>query len=60
MTNKEKFREIFGFTPSGIHCLMPDKVCEEQERCSKCPFGKWWDMEYKECFVIKEKYDEKM
>lgn len=62
MTNKEKFREVFGFAPNNgvINCIIPLKVCEEQKNCSKCPFSRWWDMEYKECFVIKEKYDEKM
>ena len=61
MTNKEKFKEVFGFTPDDKQgCLMPTSVCHEQENCDECVFHNWWYMEYKECFVIKEKYDEKM
>ena len=52
---------MFGFTPDDKQgCLMPTKVCHEQENCEECVFHNWWTMEYKECFVIKEKYDEEM
>ena len=60
MTNEEKFKEVFGFYPDYRGCLIPAKVCHEQGDCDECVFEKWWDKEYKECFVIKEKYDEKM
>ena len=53
MTNAEKFREVFGFTPrkktttKEIACLAPQKVCDEFEECIGCPFLGWWNREYK-------------
>ena len=58
MTNREKFREVFGFYPSNRDCVMPKKVCKEQDGCTSCPFDDFWKMEYKECFEIKEKYND--
>lgn len=59
MTNKEKFEEIFGYSPEKdtdlINCLIPVSVCEKIEGgCSKCPFYGWWDKEYKPCFKLRE------
>ena len=59
MNNKEKFKEVFGFTPDIMDCVMPRMVCEEQQnRCSSCPFDDWWYKEYKECFELKEEYED--
>ena len=56
MTNSEKFKEVFGFIPDKTDCPIPAKVCEEQGDCDDCIFEKWWSMEYKECFELKEEY----
>ena len=71
MTNREKFilefgatsqrfKEIFGFTPSMLlnPCPRPKKICEEQRNCINCPFKHFWDEEYRECFKIKEEYED--
>ena len=63
MTNREKFKEIFGFTPNrDAECVAPSSICYIQEgTCAdkdrECPFWMWWDKEYKECFKIKEGLD---
>ena len=64
MTNKEKFREVFGFTPNlpgvtdTLPCLAPRKVCAEFEECDNgCPFRGWWGKEYKACFEIKPEFE---
>lgn len=61
MTNKEKFKETFGFEPNLNRppCRMMNeqqrKVVCEQTICRKCPFnGSWWDREYLPCFAMKE------
>ena len=55
MTNKEKFKETFGFTPSDVDCLAPIKVCAGQRYgCSDCVFYNFWDRKYKPCFEIGE------
>lgn len=57
MTNGEKFKEIFGFSPA--NCVAPAKVCEEMNmKCRECVFDTFWDKEYKSCFRIKEDYEE--
>ena len=61
MTNKEKFKEVFGFSPNrmiGSMCPAPDKVCRQQHNCPTCPFQFWWTKEYKSCFEIKEEFDD--
>ena len=58
MTNSEKFKEMFGFTPDDEGCCIPRKVCIEQSDCLFCPFNNWWDKEYKECFELKEEYEQ--
>lgn len=58
MTNKEKFKEVFGYTPGDI-CVIPYKVCKEQDKsCMSCPFINWWRKEYKPCFQMLGEYDE--
>ena len=68
MTNAEKFKEVFGFTPEPeFSCgCTPKKVCREQEKkhgekssevCSDCPFRDWWNKEYKACFQIRSDYE---
>ena len=74
MTNREKFKEVFGFTPrENAQCVAPASVCIVNNGiCVKdkqvnadvkvgfkiCPFWMWWDREYKPCFKIKEDLDE--
>ena len=60
MTNREKFKEVFGFYPKDDeeHCLLPEKVCETiKHRCQLCPFLYFWNREYKECFEIKGEFE---
>ena len=52
MTNREKYKEVFG--------MEPDNVCCPTNSCKDCPMntgddeiecdidGDWWGMEYKE------------
>lgn len=53
ITNKEKFKEVFGFEtvqpvcPIGFYC--------GNISCVDCVFDvKWWNKEYKPCFKLKE------
>lgn len=58
MTNKEKFKEVFGFIPCENltdSCPLPYKACFVADNdCDICPFDKWWDKEYKDCFTLRE------
>ena len=62
MTNKEKFEEIFGYSPKKANCLFPLSVCDDihkqglgcTTRPQRCPFYDWWDKEYKPCFKLRE------
>lgn len=56
MTNTEKFKEVFGYTPE-VCCLISPSVCREQDDCENCPFDDWWQQEYRECFEFKEEYE---
>lgn len=62
MTNREKFKETFGFNIDTDHlssgCVAPWGVCETIRGCDECPFDEWWDREYKPCFQIKEGFDD--
>lgn len=58
MTNREKFKEIYGFEQDGSPCVAPQSICNEQT-CEICPFWGWWDKEYKACFRYEEKKEEK-
>ena len=53
MTNREKFKEIYGFALDGNPCAAPQSICNEQT-CERCPFWGWWDKEYKSCFEYEE------
>ena len=60
MTNREKFKETFGFnfdSDSFSNCLAPEGVCRNYDSCEECPFDEFWDKEYKPCFKIKEEFD---
>ena len=61
MTNAEKFREVFGFTPDwGVGdflCIAPKKVCDEFETCIGCPFNGWLSKEYKACCEINPEFE---
>lgn len=60
MTNREKFKETFGFnfdSDSFSNCLAPEGVCKNYDSCEECPFDEFWDKEYKPCFKIKEEFD---
>lgn len=61
MTNKEKFEEVYGFTPNTNRppCLLMDNDTREEvckiNSCLTCPFNHdWWDREYLPCFKMKE------
>lgn len=60
MTNREKFKETFGFdfdADSFSNCLAPANVCKEFDSCEECPFLDFWDKEYKPCFKLKEEFE---
>lgn len=65
MTNREKFKEVFGFTPrADADCVAPKSVCDSRSYCiglsfseDNCPFLRWWDKEYRECFQLKEEFE---
>ena len=53
ITNRDKFREIFGFEIShnGYDCLAipcPDEFKAEASLCNSCPYNGFWNREYKE------------
>ena len=54
MTNKEKFEKVFGFEPNDtLECIVPHEVCETVSGvCFECPFGDFWNKEYKSCFKL--------
>ena len=52
MTNREKFKEVFGFEQDGNPCVAPQEVCNHED-CDTCPFYGWWDKEYLPCFRMK-------
>ena len=37
MTNKEKFKEVFGYEPDTTECL------HKASDCPNCPYNKEWD-----------------
>ena len=57
MTNREKFKEVFGFEHNS-DCPAPIRVCDEIMKCEDCPFDNFFDKEYKGCFKMKEEYDD--
>ena len=59
MTNREKFKEIFGFDHSIIECPFPTSICKKTNfQCSECCFFGWWEKEYKPCFKLREGLNE--
>ncbi len=48
MTNIEKFKEVFGFTPSDQICVMPKDVKCPAEDCGQCEYGDFWYDKYKD------------
>ena len=69
MTNREKFKEVFGIKPSNNSCpISLSKICSEQLKkhfndsvqnlCIDCPMDDWWNKEYKPCFKLREDLDE--
>lgn len=51
MTNKEKFKEVFGFTPNDDECMCPKGFPCFSTFCEDCPFNDtWWERDYHECF----------
>ena len=60
MTNREKFKEVFGFEPrEDAECVAPIEVCYiNNDVCAskdkECPFWLWWNKEYKECFKMRD------
>lgn len=55
MTNREKFKEVFGYEPRVDVCVAPSWICDDYRQCSKCPFFGWWRKEYKPCFRMIER-----
>ena len=47
MTNIEKFKEVFGFTPTDQICVIPKEVECPAEDCGQCEYGGFWYDEYK-------------
>jgi len=59
MTNQDKFKEVFGFTPDKDTCVAPQNMCQVMGfQCTthkgECVFHNWWNREYKPCFELKE------
>jgi hypothetical protein len=55
MTNREKFKEVFGFKQNEKECVAPEIICQiNNNECLRCPFRDWWDREYKSCFILRE------
>lgn len=50
VTNKDKFREVFGFKPSDyINCPMKNGYeCLQHRVCEDCKYENFWNQEYKE------------
>ena len=50
MTNREKFKEVFGFNLdySDDYYILPIKICDKYDNCEKCPYTNWFNQEYKE------------
>ena len=47
-TNRDKFKEVFGFEPNEDDCIAPVYVCmANNSDCKGCPFKTWWGREYK-------------
>lgn len=46
MTNREKFLEIFGFTPSKDVCIIPEEIRCPDSDCDKCKYNNYWYREY--------------
>lgn len=47
MSNKEKFKEVFGFEPN-MKCIGPKNICRTQVRCADCEYDEWWNKQYEE------------
>ena len=45
MTNREKFKEVFGFVLEADPCIITHDECQEHE-CRDCPYASWWDTDY--------------
>ena len=50
MRNREKFCEVFGFTPDvDAECIAPKVECDiHKNNCSECPYSNWFFKEYNE------------
>ena len=52
MTNKEKFKEVFGAIPTIVHCPIlyreDCKKCKGYRNSFDCCGSDWWNSEYKE------------
>ena len=55
MTNREKFEEIFGFSPEDESCPASMRTCAIlHTNCVDCLYWNWWNKEYKPCFKLRE------
>lgn len=46
MTNREKFKEVFGYLPNHDTCIIPDTIRCPTANCEECPYDNWWDDQY--------------
>ena len=46
MTNREKFKETFGFEPCHDICLMPEEIRCPDGDCDQCRYDDWWEKEF--------------
>lgn len=55
ITNREKFEEIFGFSPEDESCPASMRTCAIlHTNCVDCLYWNWWNKEYKPCFKLRE------
>ena len=48
-TNKEVFKQVFGFDPNTNTCVMSKDCCNgNPAECDGCRFNDWWNAPYKE------------
>lgn len=52
MTNREKFKEVFGLEidemPAELCNIVDHNICIEANDCPSCPVFHFWDKTYKE------------
>lgn len=54
VTNADKFKEVFGFTPNGKSCPYTIDSCGDSCDKSNCSHYDFWEQEYKEPKEVEE------